>query len=64
MSLEKLKIFRHLQKLPKNVGYLGKLLLPKALKVTQSQINLDQSGHANWDQNLNSISWMLKERKM
>ena len=32
ISLEKLKILTPLQKLPKNVGDLGKLLLPKALK--------------------------------
>ena len=31
-SQEKLKILTSLQKLPKNVGDLGKLLLPKALK--------------------------------
>ena len=32
ISLEKLKILTPLQKLPQNVGDLGKLLLPKALK--------------------------------
>ena len=32
ISLEKLKILTPLQTLPKNVGDLGKLLLPKALK--------------------------------
>ena len=29
ISLEKLKIFTHLQKLPKNVGDLGKLIVTK-----------------------------------
>ena len=32
ISLEKLKILTTLQKLPKNVGDLGKLMLPHALK--------------------------------
>ena len=32
ISQEKLKILTPLQKLPKNVGDLGKLLWPKALK--------------------------------
>ena len=32
ISLEKLKILTPFRKLPKNVGDLGKLFLPKALK--------------------------------
>ena len=32
ISLEKLKILAHTQKLPKTVGDLGKFLCPKALK--------------------------------
>ena len=32
ISLEKLQILTPLQKLPKNVGDLGKLILPEALK--------------------------------
>ena len=32
ISLEKLKILTPLQKLPKNVGDLAKILLPKVLK--------------------------------
>ena len=32
ISLEKLKILTPLQKLPKNVGYLGKLIVPKGFE--------------------------------
>ena len=32
ISLEKLKILTHLQKLPKNVGDLGKLVVDKGFK--------------------------------
>ena len=32
IALEKLKIMTPLQKLPKNVGYLGKLIVSKGLK--------------------------------
>ena len=32
ISLEKLKILSPLQKLPKNVGYLGKLIVAKGFK--------------------------------
>ena len=32
ISLDKIKILTPLQKMPKNVGDLGKLFLPKALK--------------------------------
>ena len=32
MSLEKLKIMTLLQKLPKNAGYLGKLIVAKGFK--------------------------------
>ena len=39
ISLEKLKILTPLQKLPKNVGDLGQLIVAKALKVAQSLIN-------------------------
>ena len=31
ISLEELKIFRPLQKLPKNVGYLGNIIVTKGL---------------------------------
>ena len=32
ISLEKWKILKHLQKLPKNVGDLGKIIIPKGFK--------------------------------
>ena len=32
ISLEKLKILTPLQKLPKNEGYLGKLIVPEGIK--------------------------------
>ena len=38
ISLEKLKILTPLQKLPKNVGYLGKLIVAKGFeKLTKVQ---------------------------
>ena len=39
ISVEKLKILTPLQKLPKNVEDLGKLLLPKALKSCSKSYN-------------------------
>ena len=40
ISLEKLKILTPPQKLPKNVGHLGKIIVAKGLKkVAQSPIN-------------------------
>ena len=40
ISLEKLKILTPSQKLPKNVGHLGKIIVAKGLKkVAQSPIN-------------------------
>ena len=34
ISVEKFKILTPLQKLPKNVGYLGKLIVTKGLKIS------------------------------
>ena len=39
ISLEKLKILTFLQKLPKNVGDLGKLIVAKCFKKLPSSIN-------------------------
>ena len=44
IALEKLEILIRSQKLPKNVGDLGKLIFAKALKKAHSPINA-QSGH-------------------
>ena len=61
ISLEKLKIFTPLQKLPKNVEELGKLIvakgfekMPKVLKIAQSghTVHLPSSSHKN------SIVWV------
>ena len=49
ISLEKLKILTPLQKLPKNVGYLGKLIVAKGFE----KLPKVQSGHTGTDQSTN-----------
>ena len=47
--LEKLKILTALQKLPKNVGYLGKIIEgPRLWKVAQNPINRPIWSHCSW----------------
>ena len=43
--LEKLKILTPLQKLPKNVGYLGKLIVAKGFEKLPKVQYIAQSGH-------------------
>ena len=45
ISLEKLKILAPLQKLPKSVADLGKIMLPKALKSCPESNKSSKSGH-------------------
>ena len=45
ISLEKLKILTSLQKLPKNVGDLGKLIVAKGFKMLPKVQKIAQSGH-------------------
>ena len=49
ISLEKLKILTHLQKLPKNVGDLGKLIVAKGFKKLPKVQKIAQSGHTGFD---------------
>ena len=39
-----------LQKLPKNVGYLGKLIVAKGFKKLPKVQKSAQSGHTDWSQ--------------
>ena len=57
ISLEKLKILTPLQKLPKNVVDLGKLIVAKGLEVAQSPINRPFWSHW-W------MCWREREREM
>ena len=45
ISLEKWYIFTPLQKLPKNVGSLGKLIVAKSFKKLPKGQKIAQSGH-------------------
>ena len=45
ISIEKLKILTPLQKLPKNVGDLGKLIVAKGFKNLPKVKYIAQSGH-------------------
>ena len=45
ISLEKLKVLAPLQKLPKSVADLGKIMLPKALKSCPESNKSSKSGH-------------------
>ena len=45
ISLEKLKILKPLQKLPKNVGDLGKLIVCKGFKKLPKVKKIAKSGH-------------------
>ena len=49
ISLEKSYILTPLQKLPKNVGDLGKLIVAKGFKKLPNVQNIAQSGHTDWD---------------
>ena len=52
ISLEKLMILTPLQKLPKNVGDLGKLIVAKGFKKLLKVQKIAQSGHTDYVQNL------------
>ena len=45
ISLEKLNIFTYLQKLPKNVGDLRKLIVAKGFEKLPKMQKITQSGH-------------------
>ena len=49
ISLEILKILTPLQKLPKNVGYLGKLIVAKGFQNLPKVRFIAQSGHTGWE---------------
>ena len=55
ISLEKLKILTPLQKLPKNVGDLGKLIVAKGFKKLPKVQKIAQSGHNDKDGQFDSI---------
>ena len=60
ISLEKWKIITHLQKLPKNVGDLGKLIVSKGIKKLPRVQKVAQSGHtASESQNLNNDLYLI-----
>ena len=48
ISLEKWMILTTLQKLPKNVGYLGKLIVAKGFKKLPKVQLIAKSGHSAW----------------
>ena len=50
ISLEKLKDLTPLQKLPKNVGDLGKLIVATAFEKSPKVQLIAQSGHTDWAQ--------------
>ena len=50
ISQEKLKIFTPLQKLPKNVGNLGKLIVAKGFEKWPKVQSITQSGYTALDQ--------------
>ena len=47
ISLEKLKILAHTKKLPKTVGDLGKLIVPKGFKKLPKGQKIAISGHTD-----------------
>ena len=55
ISLEKLKILTPLQKLPKNVGDLGKLIVAKDFKKLPKVQKITQSGHTAYMHKLITI---------
>ena len=48
ISLEKLQILTSLQKLPKNVGDLGKLIVAKGFKMLPKVQKIANSGHTDY----------------
>ena len=48
ISVEKWLILTPLQKLPKNVGDLGKLIAAKGFKKLPKEQKIAQSGHTGW----------------
>ena len=46
--VEKLKILTRLQKLPSNVGDLGKLIVSKGFKKLPKMQKIAKSGHTDW----------------
>ena len=48
ISVEKLKILTPLQKMPKNVGDLGKLILATGFENLSKVQLIAQSGHTGW----------------
>ena len=62
ISLEKLMILTPLQKLPKNVGDLGKLIVAKGLKKLPKVHQIAQSGHTECEPKNLSASryWSLQ----
>jgi len=51
ISQEKLMTLIHLQKLPKNVRDLGKLIVANGFKKLPKVQNIAKSGHTVWDPN-------------
>ena len=57
ISLEKIKILTPLQKLPKNVGDLGKLVAAKGFKKWPKVQKIAQSGHT-----ASKLPWYVGKR--
>ena len=49
ISLEKIKILTLLQKLSKNVGYLGKIIIAKGFEKLPKVQYITQSGHTGYN---------------
>ena len=61
ISLVKLKILTPLQKLPKNVRDLGKLIVAKGFEKMPKVQKIMQSGHTG--HNINNKIWAFQETK-
>ena len=56
ISLEKLTIMTPLQKLPKNVGDLGKIIVAKGFKKLPKVQKIAQSGHTAYSHEMASLT--------
>ena len=54
-------ILAPLQKLPKNVGDLGKLIATKGIKKLPKVQKIAQSGHTGWPRASNHVIFFLKK---
>ena len=59
ISIEKLKILTPLQKLPKNVGDLGKLIVARGIKKLPKVQKIATSGHTGQNCRLNQFQSVI-----